>query len=151
MMYRSDKELLNMQIENCNSCGAVFVDPVRKICKDCYDAEEKAFQTVYRFITNKANREATIAEIVRATDVEESLIIKFMKENRLRASQFPKLFYPCENCGVDIGEGRWCGGCTKELQKEFQIYQNVKRIKREINDNQNPVYYAINKDRQNRR
>src|SRR5699024_4160043 len=99
---------------NCESCGAVFVDPIRTICRDCYYKEEEAFQTVYRYITKKKNREATIAQIVKATGVEEELIIKFMKQNRLRASQFPKLAYPCENCGIDTVEGRLCDDCKGE-------------------------------------
>src|SRR5690625_7763772 len=104
-----------MNLKNCESCGAVFVDPIRTICRDCYYKEEEAFQTVYRFLSKKKNREATLAEIVAATGVEEALIIKFMKQNRLRASQFPKLAYPCEKCGTDIVEGKLCIQCSAEI------------------------------------
>src|SRR5690625_5643347 len=67
------------------------------ICPDCVRKEEKAFQKVYRFLSKRENREATIAEIVKATEVEEELIIKFIRTNRLQRSRFPKLAYPCEN------------------------------------------------------
>lgn len=138
-------------MKNCESCGAVFVDPVRTICRDCYYAEEEAFQTVYRFITKRKNREATITEVVKATGIEEELIIKFMKQKRLRASQFPKLTYPCESCGVDIVEGRLCGVCQEEIKRDLSIHEDVKRIRKEIKDDKEPVYYTINKDKRERR
>lgn len=136
-----------MSIKNCKSCGKVFADPVRDICRDCYYAEEEAFQTVYRFITKKKNREATITEIVKATGVEEELIIKFMKQNRLRASQFPKLAYPCESCGVDIVEGRLCESCKSSIQRDLKIHEDITRIKQEMKDDREPVYYTINKEK----
>lgn len=140
-----------MQMKNCESCGAVFVDPVRTICRDCYYAEEEAFQTVYRFITKKKNREATIDEIVKATGVEKELIIKFMKQNRLRASQFPKLSYPCENCGVDIVEGRLCENCQVELKQNLTMHENLERVRKEMEEDKKPVYYTINKKKRGNR
>lgn len=140
-----------MEMKNCESCGAVFVDPVRTICRDCYYKEEEAFQTVYRFITKKKNREATITEIVKATGVEEELIIKFLKQNRLRASEFPKLSYPCESCGVDIVEGRLCDDCKQEIKRNLSIHQNIERVRREMEDDKDPVYYTINKNKRARR
>ncbi len=135
-----------MQIKNCESCGAVFVDPVRKICRDCYYKEEEAFQKVYRFITQKKNREATIPEIVKATGVEEELIIKFLKTNRLRASQFPKLAYPCESCGVDIVEGRLCEQCKRDMRQELARQEKIEKIRNEIEEKRKPVYYTINRE-----
>src|SRR5690625_6316215 len=72
------------ELANCANCNQVFVKTVRDICRDCYEAEEKAFEIVYRFLSKRKNREATLKEIVEATEVEESLIIKFIKEKRLR-------------------------------------------------------------------
>lgn len=132
-------------MKNCESCGAIFVDPTRTICRDCYYKEEEAFQTVYRFITKKKNREATITEIVKATGVEEELIIKFMKQNRLRASQFPKLAYPCESCGVDIVEGRLCTDCQQEIKRDLSVHEDIERIRQQMKDDREPVYYTINK------
>src|SRR5690625_2048682 len=127
-----------MNLKNCESCGAVFVDPVRTICRDCYYKEEKAFQIVYRFLSQKKNREATIAEIVAATGVEEALIIKFMKQNRLRASQFPKLAYPCEQCGTEIVEGRLCIQCSRELERDFAAYRENKPAKDQREEEHEP-------------
>jgi flagellar operon protein (TIGR03826 family) len=140
-----------MELKNCESCGAVFVDPVRTICRDCYYKEEEAYKKVYRFLSEKKNREATLEEIVKATDVEEELIIKFMKQNRLRASEFPKLSYPCENCGVQIVEGRLCESCARELERDLAMHLEVQRLKEERKKREEPVYYTITKDKRNRK
>lgn len=140
-----------MELKNCESCGAVFVDPVRNICRDCYYKEEEAYKTVYRFLSERKNREATVQEISKATGVEEELIYKFMKQNRLRASQFPKLAYPCDNCGVDIVEGRLCDDCARNLERDLSMHIEVEKLKEQKRKNQEPVYYTITKEERKRK
>lgn len=74
-----------------------------------------------------------------------------MKQNRLRASQFPKLAYPCENCGVNIVEGKLCDDCKGEIKRNLSVHQDIERIRKEMKEDQDPVYYTINKDKRNRR
>src|SRR5699024_7211260 len=88
-----------MELKNCPSCGEVVEKKVVDVCPKCYRVEEEAFQKVYRLLQKKKNRSATLPEIAEETEVEEELIIKFLKQNRLRASEFPQLMYPCESCG----------------------------------------------------
>lgn len=140
-----------MKLKNCESCGAVFVDPVRDICRDCYYKEEEAYKKVYRFLSEKKNREATIQEIVKATGVEEELIIKFMKQNRLRASEFPKLTYPCENCGVPIVEGRLCESCARSFESDLSMHIEAERLREERRQREETVYYTITKDKNKRK
>lgn len=134
-----------MELKNCETCGAVYVDPIRTICRDCYNKEEAAFNKVYRFLSKKKNREATISEIVSATEVEEELIIKFMKQNRLRASQFPKLAYPCENCGIDIVEGKLCVNCSTAIKKNLAEFHEIEKREEQHRKEQQTVYYTFNK------
>src|SRR5690625_6638686 len=84
------------ELENCTRCDAVFVKTTRDVCQTCYQQEEKDFEIVYNFLRQRKNREATLQEIVAATDVGEGTIIKFVKSKRLRTSQFPKLAYRSE-------------------------------------------------------
>ncbi|TXL65011.1 hypothetical protein FHP05_07670 [Cerasibacillus terrae] len=116
------------ELANCSSCGAVFVKEIRDICRKCYQEEEKAFRIVYDFLRQRTNREATLIEIVEATNIEEALIIKFIKENRLRQSQFPKLTYPCERCGKQITTGELCDSCVNELQMDLKRHEQEKEI-----------------------
>src|SRR5699024_11638360 len=108
-----------MELTNCLSCGEVFAKNVVDVCPKCYRVEEEAFQKVYRFLQKKKNRSATLPEIAEETKVEEELIIKFLKQNRLRASELPQLMYPCESCGKLISEQRYCKECTSEFFSEW--------------------------------
>lgn len=136
------------ELANCANCNRVFVKSVRKICRDCYEAEEKAFETVYQFLTRRNNREATLLEIVEATQVEEELITKFIKEKRLRTSQFPKLAYPCEKCENNIVSGRLCRSCSQEWVHGLKQHQELeaRRTQEEMDQKKrSSIYYAFDK------
>src|SRR5699024_2111865 len=96
-----------MELTNCSNCGEVFAIDVVDVCPKCYRVEEEAFQKVYKFVQKQKNRSAALPEIAKETEVEEELIIKFLKQNRLSASEFPQLMYPCESCGKLISEQRY--------------------------------------------
>ena len=133
------------ELANCANCNQVFVKTVRDICRDCYEAEEKAFEIVYRFLSKRKNREATLKEIVEETEVEESLIIKFIKEKRLRTSQFPKLAYPCKKCKRDIVSGRLCQTCSEELIHGWEQHEKIETRRAEAQqerEKQANIYYS---------
>lgn len=134
-------------LANCTRCGDVFVKGLRSICPACYKKEEEAFDIVYRFLREQQNREATILEIVEATGVEEELIIKFVKENRLRTSQFPKLAYTCEQCSAPITSGKMCTDCSSELMKQLEVHEQLEQKKNEQREKQQKanIYFSINK------
>ncbi|QDP41285.1 TIGR03826 family flagellar region protein [Radiobacillus deserti] len=113
------------ELSNCPRCDKLFVKGYRDICQDCYKQEEMDFQTVYAFMKQRKNREATVLDIVEATGVEETLILKFVKEQRLRTSQFPRLAYKCERCEREITEGNLCVKCTKELLGDIDFQERV--------------------------
>ncbi|MDY0408921.1 TIGR03826 family flagellar region protein [Virgibacillus soli] len=134
------------ELANCSRCGAVFVKQIRDICHNCYQEEEKAFKIVYAFLTKQKNREATIQDIVEATEIEEELIIKFIKEGRLRQSQFPKLSYPCERCGRQIVTGKLCQTCMGQLKKDLTQHEQVEALhKKHENEEKESesVYFAL--------
>jgi flagellar operon protein (TIGR03826 family) len=130
------------ELANCKRCDTVFAKGMRDICPDCHQEEEKIFDTVYHYIRQRKNREATMAEIVEATGVEEAWIIKFMKEKRLLASRFPKLNYPCEKCESPIVQGRLCSSCSDELKTDLAHYE--KQQQKEI-DKKKKTYYMFDK------
>ncbi|HHY21710.1 MAG TPA: hypothetical protein GX525_07475 [Bacilli bacterium] len=113
------------EIDNCPLCGRIFVRALRPVCESCFREYEKMFQTVYTFIRKKENREATIQEVVEHTGVEEEYIQQFIREGRIKTSQFPNLYYPCESCGSPIREGRICDKCKQN------IYDGLKKEDRE--------------------
>ncbi|GAA0285708.1 flagellar operon protein (TIGR03826 family) [Gracilibacillus halotolerans] len=119
------------QLANCTRCGKLYAKTVKDVCPDCVKEYEKMFEIVYTFLRKRENRQATIPEIVEATGVEEKVILQFVKEKRLRQSQFPNLSYPCERCGNPIVEGKLCSSCVGNLQSELEKHQEEDKRKRE--------------------
>ncbi|MGM8212548.1 TIGR03826 family flagellar region protein [Virgibacillus sp. W0430] len=143
-----------VELGNCTRCDAVFAKSIRDICQACYQEEEEAFKVVYRFLSKQKNREATIQEIVEHTSVDEDLIIKFIKEKRLRSSQFPNLFYPCEKCGASIVEGRLCHDCSESLLKELHIQEQLEERseqRKQKEQDHAAIYYTLDKHKLNKR
>ncbi|WP_371069784.1 TIGR03826 family flagellar region protein [Sediminibacillus sp. JSM 1682029] len=135
------------ELMNCPRCGTLFVSGVRSICQDCYKEEERAYTTVYDFLRPRKNRQATIPEIVEATGVDEEIIFKFVKERRLRASQFPNLTYPCERCSTKISEGKLCHSCQTEMKSDLDEQKKLVEIaeRNKQNVNETNTYYTVEK------
>jgi len=139
-----------MQLGNCSTCGEVFAKGLREVCPACFKKEEEAFELVYRFLMKRKNREATLDEVVEATGVEKDLIIKFIKQNRIRTSQFPSLAYPCDMCGEEIIEGKLCENCSKGIKDDMKFIDNIERVKREREQkSKSSIYYTLRKDEEN--
>lgn len=136
------------ELDNCPNCGAIFVrTKFRDTCEACYKEEEKKFEAVYTFIRKRENRTATIAQVVEATDVEEDLIIKFIKTGRLKLAQFPNLTYPCTRCGGPTNEGDLCKSCAEELRQELKIHESETRHRQKMAEREKKeravTYYAV--------
>lgn len=133
------------ELANCARCGDVFVKTLRDNCQKCFREEEDAFQKVYNFLRIRKNREATILEIVEATGVDESMIIKFVKEKRLTPKDFPMLAYPCERCGNDIAVGKLCNACADELRRDLtQFEEEEKQASEREEKARKNVYFTMN-------
>ncbi|WP_077301297.1 TIGR03826 family flagellar region protein [Virgibacillus pantothenticus] len=128
------------ELANCSRCDRLFLKGTRSICQDCYQEEEKAFQTVYQFMRQRKNRQATMPEIIENTGVDEELIIKFIKEKRLLPSEFPNIGYPCSHCGTRITAGDLCVSCREKLKKDLQQYEQKERKVEEEREKQRTYY-----------
>ncbi|GAA0484877.1 membrane protein [Salinibacillus aidingensis] len=131
------------ELANCPNCGALFVKGARSVCDQCYKEEEAAFEKVYSYIRKKENRRATLSEVAEATGVEERLIMKFVKERRLHTSQFPNLAYDCERCGNPIQEGKICGNCRDELQRDLAREEAAESIKEQQGKDKSRTYFNV--------
>ena len=133
------------ELANCARCGDVFVKTTRDICHKCYQLEEDAFNTVYKFLSIRKHRQATIPEIVEATGVEEDLIFKFIKQKRLRNSDFPNLTYPCDRCHKPITSGKICAACKQDIEKELQFQEEVNQKEEALAQEaqKKSIYFAI--------
>ena len=133
------------QLANCPICGQLFMKGIRSVCQACYQEEEEKFETVYAFIRNKKNRSAKMDEICEKTGVSEKTINRFVKEGRIRLSEFPNLTYPCESCGHPIREGKLCTGCKKKLRKSLDQYNQEQEFENRKQDSMRTQTYFSDK------
>lgn len=133
------------ELANCIDCNNVFVKSMREICQSCFEKEEQDFKKVYHFLMKRKNREATMADIVRETEVKEEKITKFVKEKRLLPSSFPMLTYPCERCGKGIKDGMICANCAESIHKDLVGYEELEKIQADHKaqtEGRKGVYYS---------
>lgn len=132
------------ELANCATCDKIFVKVTRDICPDCIKEEDRLFEIVYNFIKKRENRQATIPEIVEATQVDEEVILQFVRDNRLRSTQFPNLSYPCERCGNPIVKGKLCENCTTDISADLRYQQEIEKVQRKNEEarNKKQTYYT---------
>lgn len=138
------------QIENCPQCGKLYVRALRSVCESCFKEYEKMFQTVYQFIRKKENREATMEEVVEHTGVEEKIILQFIRDGRLKLTNFPNMSYPCESCGRSIREGRICDKCKQNIHdglkkedRERQFSERKERREKQKKRERYKTYHSL--------
>lgn len=132
------------ELSNCPKCNGIFVkNKFREVCETCWKEEEKAYDTVYKFIRKRENRAATIIQVVEATGVEETLLLKFIKTGRLKVTQFPNLGYPCDKCGTIIREGKLCETCATELRKDLEVHRAEEERRKEIANREKHGTYFV--------
>lgn len=110
-----------MGIANCPTCNALFNKTTfRLVCDACFREEEAQFEKVYQFIRKRVNRTATMAQVVEATEVDEDLIIRYVKSGKLRLAQFPNLGSPASNAGSQLMKEDYVKNAPKILVRNFK-------------------------------
>ncbi|WLD92978.1 TIGR03826 family flagellar region protein [Alkalihalobacillus sp. AL-G] len=130
------------QLANCPQCNRIFIQSLRVVCDSCYKEEEKMFEKVYKFIRVRANREASLWEVHDATGVPEKVIIRFVKEGRIRAHQLPNITYPCERCDAGIQNGIICDNCRSNMNSDLRSFDEI--AQKQTKDSQITYYTEKN-------
>ena len=103
-----------MGLANCKECGELFVQVSRDICDRCFKEQEAILQKVQRYIKEHPNQ--SLADVAKATEVDEALVLKFIRENRVvLSSSSVETLLNCESCGARIASGRLCAMCRAQL------------------------------------
>ncbi|MDN3956542.1 TIGR03826 family flagellar region protein [Sporolactobacillus laevolacticus] len=113
------------ELENCKSCGRLFVRVSSPYCPDCLKKQNEMYETVYRYIRKQENRQSTVTEVHEATGVEINLIYQWIREGRLQTAVFPNLGYPCKSCGKMIQTGTLCDNCRHQLEHDIAREQTM--------------------------
>jgi len=107
-----------MELINCKECGKLFSSAGQKICPDCRQSEEEKFELVKEYLWEHPN--STVKKVAEDTRVEEDLIIKFMREERLAAEGLLIDYkLKCKHCGVEINSGLFCDSCRSKMINDF--------------------------------
>lgn len=107
-------------VRNCPECGRVFTyDGRRNLCPRCIENEEKQYALVRKYV--KDNPGASITEVAEGTEVDEDLILRFLREGRLHSKglEAANITSECARCGKQILTGRYCQDCLLKMAKEL--------------------------------
>lgn len=118
-----------MNLINCKECGKVFASSGSKVCPDCRQSEEEKFELVKEYLWEHPN--STVAAVSEATNVEEKIIIKFIKENRLQSEGLDIDYtLECKSCGKEIDSGVYCDSCRGKMLSDFNSKPAEKKEKK---------------------
>ncbi len=134
------------ELANCEYCDKVFAKINRSICPDCMKEEEKKYERVVQFLRIRKNRQATITEISEATEVEHEIILQFVKDKRLRRSQFPNLYTSCERCGEPVSSGVLCDKCKNDIKYDLKKHHEIDQIKQRNEEDEKKIRTYFTKD-----
>ncbi|MFW5749412.1 MAG: flagellar protein [Halanaerobium sp.] len=118
-----------MELINCKECGKLFSSSGQKVCPDCLQGEEEKFEIVKEYLWEHPN--STVKKVSEDTGVEEELIIKFMREDRLAAEGLLVDYkLKCKRCGTEIKTGLFCESCRTKMISDFNQNQEAEEEKK---------------------
>jgi flagellar operon protein (TIGR03826 family) len=140
---------MSMNVANCPKCGKVYVkNLLHDICQACVKEIDQQCDTCIKYL--REHRGISLEELSEATEISQSLIIKFMREGRISIMGNRNIVYPCEVCGVGIREKNMCDSCRQKLKKDVRNTMEDHRRIEEQKQIESKVSYKIS-DRLNGR
>jgi flagellar operon protein (TIGR03826 family) len=127
---------MSMNVANCPKCGKVYVKNIlHDICPACVKAIDMQCEACIKYL--KEHRGITLEALSEATEVPQSLIIKFMREGRISVMGNQNISYPCEVCGTSIRDKNICDSCRQKLKRDVRnTMEDHRRVENQrIQDN----------------
>lgn len=109
------------QLDNCPSCGALYLRDQIDRCLACYQAHEAAFKKIEAFLRHPEHRNASLEDVHRFTGVAQKAIADFIREGRILPSDYPNLGYPCAHCRQPIKRHILCETCYRDFTSDAQV------------------------------
>jgi flagellar operon protein (TIGR03826 family) len=140
---------MSVNVANCPKCGKVYVkNLLNDICQTCVKEIDLQCETCIKYL--REHRGITLEELSEATEVSQSLIIKFLREGRISIMGNRNIYYPCEVCGESLRERNMCDSCRQKLKKDVRNTMEDHRRIEEQKRIENKATYKIS-DRLNDR
>ena len=116
-----------MEMRNCKKCGKVFASIGDKICPDCKREEDELFIKVKEYIYEHPH--ASIKEIAAETEVDEEIILRYLREGRIEVAEDSVSTLTCEKCGKVIRTGKYCVDCQKKLYNTLNAAMEISKAR----------------------
>ncbi|KAB3539679.1 MerR family transcriptional regulator [Alkaliphilus pronyensis] len=138
-----------MDLRNCSKCGRVFSYKGVAVCSRCFNDDESDFSKVKEYLYD--NPGASVKEVSDETGVTEKQILRYLRENRIEIREESNFFLDCERCGKPIKSGRFCDGCTMQLQKELQTAMRPRSVSKKADEDNSKIRMHIAELRKNKK
>ncbi len=112
---------MSPQLENCPSCGTLYLRDQIDCCLDCYQKNEAAYKQVDAFLKNPEHRNASAEDVHRFTGVSMNRIAGFLRDGRILSADYPNLSYPCGRCKKPIKRQMLCQACYRAFSTEVKF------------------------------
>ena len=94
---------MTMDIRQCTACKQLFQSLGKRTCPACMELMDQAYMRVRDYLYD--HPQAGIVELSEKTNVEERLILQFLKEELLGVAAGSSML-SCETCGQALETGR---------------------------------------------
>ena len=117
-----------MALKNCLQCGKVFSSDVSELCPECKKKEEDDYDLVYKYL--EENPRSTADKVSEETGVDKDLILKFLRQGRLKTVEIsPESLPKCISCGQPIESGKLCPKCAKAFEEKVKEEEKKRKKK----------------------
>jgi uncharacterized protein (UPF0212 family) len=113
---------MGANIVQCKQCNALFQSYGADVCPICAEKLDRDFIIVKEYLYD--HPDANITDIARDTDVEEKVILAFLREGRLSVGESG--IQRCEECGTPITSGKYCQRCKVIVESLMQAASKIK-------------------------
>ena len=132
-----------MELSTCIECGRSFGSKNgEKLCKRCSEKKvDDDFKKVRDYLYDHPG--ADISDVSEHTGVEEKIILKLLRQDRIEVVDEENSILKCKSCGKPIKSGRLCEEC-KKIEFAKSLKDAGEEIKNSINseNSKKPAYYS---------
>lgn len=125
-----------MDIKTCRNCGKIFQFRGSYTCPECVREIDNLFVKVRDFIYR--NPRANVETICEETGADSDMILDWLREGRLLASEGSMPLLKCTKCGAPITTGQLCTKCANSLMSDVNNASKsmADEIKRQAESNE---------------
>lgn len=119
--------ILRQKLNYCPVCGKLYAVNSAKMCEKCLQKEDEKIVKAAEFI--ESHPEATLKDVMEATKIHKSTVIRMVKSGMLGEEFEEALTHPCRRCGKPITRGDFCPSCASLISGNLSKIQGSVQAK----------------------